>query len=426
MKKIATGALIAAWFLALSWRGLVRDFTEDDLMNMYFAWILPAKRLILANLTPFTSVYRPVGSAFYRVMYLSAGLHPLPFRIAAYALMLLNLWLVYRVVVAVTGTFQTGALAALIFSFHKRLFGLFVNGGTIYDLLCATFCLLAIWWYVAAGTRGWRLIAFWGLFTLALNSKEMAAALPAILLVYELIYRRDPFGWKWIWDRRAIWISAATVAIAFKMKTGQGSSFFGVHDYDRIFSVDRYFATMAPLVSQLFYLREDTLGRVAAVAVIAGFFVIAILAHNRAMILGAAILTIAPLPVNFIAYRGFFVMYIPMIGFALWASAGLTAATRNRAFPVVMIATAALIYAVERRDHAWNFNIHDVNQDRIRAMRLQLEKLHVRRGGRVLLVHQPFDPDNYDALFLVRLLYGDPAITVDTRPGAEPYDLVVE
>src|SRR5580692_805883 len=298
-KRVVVGAFIAAWFLAQSWRGMLVDFTEDDLMNMYFAWILPLPRLIVGNLTPFNSVYRPVGSAFYRVMFNAAGFHPLPFRIAAYAVMLLNIWLVYRLASAVTGSIETGALCALIFSFHKRLFGLFVNGGTIYDILCCTFFCLAFWSYVHARGRGKVPIAFLGLYALALNSKEMAAALPAILLVYELIYWGIPKSWHWIWDRRMIWIAGLMTLVAFQMKIAKGSSFFGIHDYDQIFTVDRYFTTMAPLISQLFYLREQALSRVALVLVVAAFFAIAALARNKAMLLGAAILVLAALPINF-------------------------------------------------------------------------------------------------------------------------------
>ncbi len=425
LKRAAVAAFIAAWFLTQSWRGLLVDFTEDDLMNMYFAWVLPLPRLLVGNLTPFNSVYRPVGSAFYRVMYDVAGFHPLPFRMVAYALMLLNIWLVYRLASVITGSIETGALCALIFSFHKRLFGLFVNGGTIYDILCCTFFCLAFWAYVNAHKRGKVPIAFFGLYALALNSKEMAAALPAILLVYELVYSGIPRSWTWIWDRRAIWIAAAMTMVAFEIKIARGSSFFGVHDYDQIFTVDRYFSTMAPLMSQLFFLREHAFGSVGMMLVIVGFFLIAALARSRAMVLGAAILVLAPLPINFIVYRGFFVMYIPLIGWALWASAGMMLARTRVPFAVLLVVAAAVIYVVQQHNHVWSFDSVDVNQARIRAMRLEIESVSIPKGGRVLLRQQPFD-GGYDALFLVRLAKHDPEITVDFGQGSGKYDVVLD
>ncbi len=421
--SVAVGAFVLTWFLAQSWRGMLVDFTEDDLMNMYFAWVMPLPRLLVGNLTPFNSVYRPLGSAFYRVMYDAFGFHPMPFRIAAYALMLLNIWLVYRLAAAITGSIETGALCALIFSFHKRLFGLFVNGGTIYDILCCTFFCLAFWSYVSARHRGKFPVAFFGLYVLALNSKEMAASLPVILLVYELVYEGLPKSWAWIWDRRAIWLAAAITAVAFWMKIAKGSSFFGIPLYDRSFTVDQYFSTMAPLVGQLFYLREQALGRVAAVLLIAAFF---LLARNRAMLLGAAILLLAPLPINFIAYRGFFVMYIPLIGFALWAAAGLMTARPRVPFAVLLTAIAAIIFFAQERNHVWSFDAVDQNQARIRGMRLDLEGIAIPKGGRVLLLHQPFDPGNYDSLFLVRLSKHDPEIAVDLGQGTGKYDAMLD
>src|SRR5947208_62847 len=62
MKRLGLLALIGAWFLSQSWQGLNIYFTDDDLMNTYGAWILPPAKLAVANLTPFTSVYRPLGS----------------------------------------------------------------------------------------------------------------------------------------------------------------------------------------------------------------------------------------------------------------------------------------------------------------------------------------------------------------------------
>ena len=59
------------------------------------------------------------------------------------------------------------------------------------------------------------------------------------------------------------------------------------------------------------------------------------------MLLGAAILVLAALPINFIVYRGFFVMYIPLIGWALWASAGMMAARKRVPFAVLLVAAAA-------------------------------------------------------------------------------------
>lgn len=438
---LAAGFL-AVWFLAQTWRGLFVDFTEDDLMNMYFAWRVPAWKLALANLTPFTSVYRPVGSVFYHSMYVAAGLHALPFRIFAYAIMLLNIWLVYRAARLLTGSEWTGLLCALIFSYHKRLYALLVNGGTIYDLLSMTFFLVALGYYAAVRRRsenvaGWRLVAFCALYTLAINSKEMAAALPAILMVYELVYHRESLksGWRWVWDRRALWIAGAMTAVAFVFRRMRGSSFFGVSDYDLHFTPAQYWSTALPLTSQLFFLSEKALGAGEVAAIFAGALAIGLALRDRAMILGAAIGILAPLPVNFITYRGFFVMYLPLFGWALFFAALVMHIPK---IPRVAIfgAVAAALLAIETTDHTWEFNFPRRDEERIHRMRKDMATLHdaTPKPRRVLFQRQALDPEGYVPLYIVRLLYRDPGIVIDVAgsPRApnpampRDYDLVVD
>jgi hypothetical protein len=431
LKSLAVAAFLAVWFVGQTWRALLAGFTEDDLMNMYAAWILPLPKLLIGNLTPFMAVYRPVGSVFYRVMYDAAGLNPLPFRVAAYALMILNIWLVYRLIRELTGSAEIAVLGALLFSYHKRLFGLWVNGGTIYDILCFTFFCLTLWLYVSlrrtrGNVDGFGLLAFCALYTLALNSKEMAAGLPAILLAYELIYdwpRRKDWA-RWLYQRRAIWIAAAMTAVAFKIRQAPGNSFHGIPDYALIISVQRYFETTVPLVSQVFFLPEDAFNAAEVVTLFALMWTAALALRNRSLMLGAAIVILAPLPINFITYRGFFVMYLPMLGWALYVATALVGAKDWIAarWPRVahldaalLLATAAVLFVIESRDDVWNFGIVDVKQTLIRGMREDLARIRpvMPKHGRVLFLQHAFEPDSYDPLYVVRLLYHDDGIAVD-------------
>lgn len=447
--KSAAGALfLTVWFLGHSWRGLFVDFTEDDLMNMYLAWRIPPWKLALANLTPFTAVYRPFGSLFYHTMYTVAGLHALPFRIFAYAVMLFNIWLVYRLALLLTESSWTGLLCALIFSYHQRLFALFVNGGTIYDLLSLTFFLLAFGDYVSARRRfgnltGWRLLGFCALYTLALNSKEMAASLPAILLIYELVYHPDSLkaGFRWLYDRRAVWIAGAMTAIAFRIRIGRGSSFFVVHDYDLHLTAAQYFSTTTPLVSQLFFLHENTLGAAEAIAIFAAALALGLALRDRALLLGAAIAILTPLPVNFITYRGFFVMYLPLVGWALFFSVLLMRFAklvplkipRNAA---LFLTVALSLFMIEANDRTWRFDFPRPDEARIHRLRKDTAILHESspKPHRVLFLKQALDPDGYVPLYVVRLLFRDPEIVVDVAGSSraphplrpEIYDLIVD
>jgi hypothetical protein len=130
----------------------------------------------------------------YRLLFDLAGVHALPFRIVCFALLLGNLYLLYRTAAAIS-TKETGLLAALIGSYNAAYIDLYYNTGTIYDLLCFTFYFLALGLYVRVRKAGQylkprTLILFLILYVCALNSKEMAVTLPAILFVYELVFGR--------------------------------------------------------------------------------------------------------------------------------------------------------------------------------------------------------------------------------------------
>ena len=136
-KSAAVALFLAAWFLGHAWKGLTVYFQGDDSMNLYQAWVLPPWKILVGNLTPFTSVYRPLGTAFYRIGFGLLGWHPLGYRIAAYLLLMANIGLLYKVAKLVSGSTEIGVLAAFLGSYHQRLMDLYLSGGTIYDFSAA-------------------------------------------------------------------------------------------------------------------------------------------------------------------------------------------------------------------------------------------------------------------------------------------------
>lgn len=419
-----------AWFLAHAWRGIFVQLQGDDLMNLYQAWTLPLPRLTIANLTPFTDVYRPLGAACYRILYWWAGLDPLPYRLFAYSLMLANIGLVYALVRRLGGSSEVAGAASLVYSFHPNLLDIYLNNGTIYDVLCATFTLSALLVYTGGEMTWRRWIAFLALLTAALNSKEMAAAVPALLLAYELIFYR--------WTRRghliACAVSAVIVLLAFKLKTAS-SSFAGIPDYAMEFSVTRYFWTSRLLVSEAVYQFGPTLNDIQVAAILAGMFALAALLRSRILLFAAIFATVAPLPINFIPPRGFFVMYLPMAGWAIFAAA-LVAALHDR-IPWKIAKTAPVRYAVLivafaglailfARGHFRTFNDIDASQHRNRTMIEDLARIEpaMPKGARVLFLNDDFDPGVWDPLYIVRLGYRDPSIEiVRVKVAGAPADL---
>src|SRR3954451_19131902 len=113
--------LIAGFCLLCIWPGLTPGFDGDDLMNLNFCWQPPLRTLVIANLVPFTSFYRPAGGAYYRLCLALFGWHPAFFRTVTVGLLLLNLLLVYKLAHRLSGSREVGALAALLYTFHGHL-----------------------------------------------------------------------------------------------------------------------------------------------------------------------------------------------------------------------------------------------------------------------------------------------------------------
>ena len=90
------------------------------------------------------------------------------------------------------------AFAALTFALHPMQVEsvAWVSGGR--DLLCAFWALLATWLYLRADGRLGRYIGAWLVFVLALLSKPSAVALPAALLMLDIVACQTP------WRRAAL------------------------------------------------------------------------------------------------------------------------------------------------------------------------------------------------------------------------------
>src|SRR5207247_1667757 len=142
------------YFLALAGEGIRAFFSPDDLMNLYTYFQRPAGDLARANLLFYSNFFRPMGGVAYRLLYALFGFHPLPFRLACFALLLFNLYLTYCLVKRFTGSREVGLLATLIGAYHARFVDLYYGTGTIYDLLCFSFFYGAFLFYVKIRQSG--------------------------------------------------------------------------------------------------------------------------------------------------------------------------------------------------------------------------------------------------------------------------------
>ena len=174
--------LMAVLFLIAN-RGAYKGyFSDDELDNISWAPHVPLARFAEALATPrfMEGNFRPVGHLYFHVAGRLFGLDFPKYVFPIHAIHLLNvalLWLLLRRLGA--SPFASGAGAAL-FAFHMAVFDLYWKPMYVFDLLCATFCLAAMLFWM----RGrWVLsfVSFW----LAYKSKELAVMLPFVLAAYE-------------------------------------------------------------------------------------------------------------------------------------------------------------------------------------------------------------------------------------------------
>ena len=96
--------LAFGWLLLFAHNGIWAQFSNDDLMNLHDHLRRGPVRLVLDNLRYWSTAYRPLGGLFYVALYRIFGFHPLPFRIACFGLLALNLGLLGRFTFRLSGS----------------------------------------------------------------------------------------------------------------------------------------------------------------------------------------------------------------------------------------------------------------------------------------------------------------------------------
>ncbi len=435
---------IAAFFFYCTWPGLFIGFDDDDVMNLHVAWSPPLRALVLSNLVPFTPLYRPAGAAYYRICFALFGWNPAAFRAVTFVFVLVNIWLVYWLARRLTASLEASALAALIFSFHPKLREIYMSNGAVYDVLCGTFSLLALLYYMRLRERDkswkwWEFSLMTALFIAAVNAKEMAAILPAIFFIYDWLFyppssRKFNGLARWLSKNgRAAGFLAILAALAFWGKRRPGGAFFQQALYETSFTSRRFFGHERRLISDLFLLPGRGATTALVVACYAALFLIAALTRKKYLWFCAWFALLAPLPVVFIPYRGFFVMYLPMAGWAIFAASVIVKGRdwlwrvlwKRPPLPygawqperVFTFAAVAFLIALGRNtDLSTNMVPHSsaasVAETYSDIMRLK-ERLPPR--AYILLLRCPYPDESWGPMQMMQLLYHDRNLIVD-RP----------
>ena len=335
------------WF---AMRGAYKGyFMDDDLDNL--SWIRNSlfSSFAAGLLSPKYFVYnfRPVGHFYFWVMERVAGMNYQPYVAVLHAAHIVNLSIVW--LLAASFGLSTGArmIALLVFGFHMAAFDAYYRPMYIFDVLCATFCLLAI--------LAWRKDRLWLSVLcawLAYKSKELAIMLPLVLFCYELWFGGG--RWKRLAPFFGISLLFGVQALLFRNSNPS--------EYSFVF-------TAAGLAQTLvFYSRQIAFLPYAGLVLLAMPFV----TKNKLVWFGLAMGILFLGPVLFIPGRLYGAyLYLPLAGIGLAVAAILDRGARGAwiAFSLLAVVWIPVQYVKMRELRSSALFIADDNREYVSALR---------------------------------------------------------
>ena len=413
-------------------------FSDDDLMDLYYCWERPAWSLIAANLLLFPDYVRPMGEAFYKVVHVIWGFTPFPFHAFGLALALSTLVLQWFFVRGITQSATAPLLVWLGAGFNASFVQLYYDTGMIYDVLAFLFYFAALLLYRnarrddRAPPARWC-AAFIVLQIAAVNSKEIAATLPAALILHDIRWRRSSLprtlaSWKeWCLGKgRLTLLSASFMILMIVQKAFAAHSLLNHPAYRPQVSFAAYCTTYSA------YLKQFTWGAIdfwpeGVISLMIVIFAVSAGLRDNVLIWSASMIAIGILPLSFIPVRGGFAFYVPAFFWIVWSVrlADIFASairTRLRSSILAPIQSAVILLAAAWILLPWHSRMFEhprphlhTQQNRNKEVDSQLHRLApaIPAGTKVLFLNDPFPPDAYTLLFLMRLSYNDKSLTAD-------------
>lgn len=434
-------ASLAALFMCFTWRGLTMFYSGDDMMNMYIAWVTPARNLWKAQVLPWMPLYRPLGAAVYRIFYDIFGFHPLPLYIFCWLLLIGNVFVAWRFFRALAPSIFEALLALSLILVHGSFDSLYLNAGTIYDRLCFLFTVLAVIVYARVRRQGntmsaGRVALICLLCLMAMNSKESGAAVPAILFCYECVYCL-PAAWrerrmrKWAISIAPLYLLSGAILAAFILGRVHRTPALTNSDYQPHVRLGIWLNHVAEYLDILLYHSAHPTAKTTAIALIS-MLALAALLRSRSMVFGWLFFVLAITPVATIPMRQGFVLYVPELGLGLYFAALIGMAARrllprtreaapgNPTYPqLAILAVATLLIAWVHATHwptAWI--VRDSPEWRL-TEKMRRDYPTLTPGTKILFVDDYFPFASFDAMSNIRLLYRDISINV-SRLHAPP------
>jgi len=422
-RRLAFAAFVLVWFVYFTHDGLRVHFALDEIGNIGHYWRGGRLALAVSQFTIWHGDYRPMGGLFYVPILTFAGLNPVPYQAALLAILLVNVYLVYRLASRLGARELAAGLAALVVAYHAGLHNLYYNGAFVYDALCCFFYLAAFLCYlrVREGPSVPRIALFLALDLCALNSKEMAVTLPLVLAVYEWIYhRRGP--------TRAILLSAALTAVDIFGKLFGPEAMVNAEAYHPVFALRRVRDFQRLSLGDLLFGWGAGWGGIVLL-----WAVLAYVAWRRDRPVLRFLwwfMLLTPLPIEFLVGKSQACLYIPMVGWAIFGAAILVdladALTRvlerepwgrrlgHAGVLALLVALAVFLWGRENREYKRTHAepvmaaLGRESWDAIQQFRAL--NPHVRPKSKVAFLDDPFH--TWDMLFLAELWFRDHTVDI--------------
>jgi hypothetical protein len=414
---------LAAYFLYFNRGALNVHFAPDDMMNLsqYFRW--PRWQIWIAQITPWRGYYRPLAGAFYMPLLYICGLNPRPYHAVLLFIGLAALYLVYLLARQLGANPIAAYLAPFLLAFHAGISNLYFDIAFVYDALCGFFYLAALCYYIRLRRPTFEQAAiFLALFLCALNSKEMAATLPAILVAYDLLYRDKP-----LWP--VILPAFALDALFAYGKLFGPAALIQSEGYVMAFTRQRLVNFQTEMLSDLSLAWHHIEWPIALVVYAIGLG-IALWMRRRIIWFGFIFVLVTPLPIEFLEGRRQATLFIPAVGVAVFASETVVHLAQLLGLQLAreiglrgMLARAVPLIALAVAFCGWFARNREIDRLYVQpamaelggptwSLIQQFNVLHpeIPPHGTVAFLDDPFD--GWDMQFIAQLWFRDPTLKV--------------
>lgn len=273
-------------------------FSDDDLATMTWAPNVGLGIYSLDLISPkFSDLnVRPVGLLYYRFLGRTFQLRYAPYVLVVQMVHVLNVLLLFLLLRQLEFPAIAAGAAVVFYAFTATVMEAYWKPMFVFDLLCATLCLLTLLLYI----RGrWFLALF--TFWLAYKSKEIAVMLPLALFAYEFLLGKR--RWMRLIPYFAISLSFGLQALLHNSAISLGSTYVLHFSPAAALTAARYYSSAILLMPDLWV----------------ALLLLPLVVRDRRLYVGAVLMVAVFVPLALLPPEHALAVYwyVPTIGFAI-------------------------------------------------------------------------------------------------------------